>query len=414
MLNLARAAILAGVTLATPALSETITLENAIALALNQAPEADANAARLEALRAARAQAGVSPNPTVELYGENLLGTGQNRFVDGAEITASYAQTIERGGKREARVTLASREIDVAEAEALVQRLDIAQRVQTAYVEAMTAQAMVEVTSEQLRLARALEVEVNRRVQEARDPLFAGTRAATRVAEAQVDFDLAEHARSAALTRLAALWDSSSEDLTVDNDAFFELGTSGDLQSRPSVADLRVYEARVRRAEAAIELERARRVQDPTVRGGVRYLNQSREFALVVGASIPLGRNDTNRANIARAIAERRQAEANIEVARVARLRAVRLAHERVEETRLEATAILQRVYPGAQRTLEQVREGFARGGFRHVDIDEAQTRLGVVRERIVDAAAEYHRARVELDRLTGRFAAPLPLEENR
>ncbi|WP_162843438.1 TolC family protein [Parasphingopyxis lamellibrachiae] len=411
---MARAAILAGVTLATPALSETITLENAIALALNQAPEADANAARLEALRAARAQAGVSPNPTVELYGENLLGTGQNRFVDGAEITASYAQTIERGGKREARVTLASREIDVAEAEALVQRLDIAQRVQTAYVEAMTAQAMVEVTSEQLRLARALEVEVNRRVQEARDPLFAGTRAATRVAEAQVDFDLAEHARSAALTRLAALWDSSSEDLTVDNDAFFELGTSGDLQSRPSVADLRVYEARVRRAEAAIELERARRVQDPTVRGGVRYLNQSREFALVVGASIPLGRNDTNRANIARAIAERRQAEANIEVARVARLRAVRLAHERVEETRLEATAILQRVYPGAQRTLEQVREGFARGGFRHVDIDEAQTRLGVVRERIVDAAAEYHRARVELDRLTGRFAAPLPLEENR
>jgi outer membrane protein, heavy metal efflux system len=409
-----RVAIVAAASFSATVNAETLTLEGAVSRALSIAPEFEANAARVDALRAARSQAGVRPNPTVEVLGENVVGTGPYQFLGGAEITASYAQTIERGGKRQARVALAEREIGVAEAEALVQRLDIAQRVQAAYVEAVTAQAQIEVAEERLRLAKTLRTEVVRRVREARDPLFAGTRAATRVEEAEVDLELATHARDAALTRLTALWGGSPTGLTLSTDEFYELGDREPVSGRPAAADLAVYEARVRRAEAAIALEQARRVQDPTVRGGVRYLNQTGDLAILGGISIPLARYDTNRANIERAVAERRRAEAEIEVARLARLRELRLAEEKVEEARHEADALLQRVFSGALKTLEQVREGFARGGFRHVDIDEAQTRLGTVRERIVRAIAEYHEARVELDRLTGRFAGPLLNEEVR
>jgi len=397
---------------APAARSANLSLEEAVSRALNAAPEAVANAARIDALRAARAQAGVRPNPTIDVQGENVVGTGRYRFVDGAEITASYAQTIERGGKREARVALAEREIDVATAEALVQRLDIAQRVQAAYVEALTAEAMTGVVAERLRIARSLRTEVDRRVREARDPLFAGTRAATRVAEAEVDLELAISARDAAFSRLAALWGGSPEGIAVSIDEFFMLETPvRDLPDTIAATDLAVAEARVRRAEAAVAVEQARRVQDPTVRGGVRYLNSTGDVALVGGISIPLARHDTNRANVERAIAERRRAEADIEVARVTRMRALRMARERVEATRREARALLERVFPGALTTLEQVRAGFARGGFRHADIDEAQTRLNTVRERMVRAAAQYHEALVELDRLTGRFAVALPNE---
>ena len=413
MFILLRAAFLAAAALAIPAQSQRLTLESAVSRTLNTAPEAVANAARLEALRAARSQAGVRPNPTLEVLGENVAGTGPYTFLGRAELTASYAQTIERGGKRRARVALAERDIGVAEAEALVQRLDIAERAQSAYVEALTAQAQLEVAAERLRLVKILAVEVNRRVREARDPLFAGTRAATRVAEAEVDLELAEHARDAALTRLTALWGGSPAGMTISTDEFFNLTpTQGSAVRAP--AELAVLEARVRRAEAAIAVEQARRVQDPTVRGGLRYLNETADLAVLGGVSIPLARHDTNRANIERAIAERRRMEADIEVARLARLRDLRLAEEKVEEARREADAILKRVYPGAEKTLAQVREGFARGGFRHVDIDEAQTRVVQVRQRMVEAISEYHKARVQLDRLTGRFAATLPNEEVR
>lgn len=394
---------------------EALTLENAVARALDAAPEAAVNAARLDALRAARSQAGVRPNPTVEILSENVAGTGPYRFIDGVEVTASYAQTVERGGKREARVALADRDIDLATAEALVERLEIANRVQAAYIEAVTAEALTGVAAERLRLARDLNAEVARRVREARDPIFAGTRAATRVAEAQVDLELAIHARDAALARLTALWGGAPESVTLSIDEFFMLDNPPPrLRDGIAPADLAVFEARVRRAEAAVTVEQARRVQDPTVRGGVRYLNSTGDLALVGGVSIPLARHDTNRANIERAIAERRRAEADIEVARVTRLRELRLAQARVEQARLEAQAVYQGVFPGALRTLEQVREGFARGGFRHADIDEAQTRLAAVRERMVRATAQYHQALVELDRLTGRFAGRLPQEEVR
>lgn len=400
---------------AAAAAPQALTLERSISLALNAAPEAAANAARLDALRAARAQAGVRPNPTVEVYAENVAGTGPYRLVDGAEVTASYAQLIERGSKREARIALVERDIDVATAEALIQRLDIARRVQAAYVEALTAEAMTGVVGERLRVARSLLAAVNRRVREARDPLFAGTRAQTRVAEADVDLALAIHARDAALSRLAALWGGSREGLTLSIDAFFALDQQiAELPNAITPVDLAVYEARARRAEAAVAIEQSRRVQDPTLRGGVRYLNSTGDLALVGGASIPLARHDTNRANVERAIAERRRAEADIEVARVTRLRELRLARERVEEARHEAKALLDQVFPGAYRTLQQVEAGFVRGGFRHADIDEAQTRLSEVRERMVRAAAQYHAARVELDRLTGRFAERLPQEEIR
>lgn len=409
-----RVAIVAAASFTATVNAETLTLEGAVSRALSAAPEFEANAARVDALRAARSQAGVRPNPTVEVLGENVVGTGPYQFLGGAEITASYAQTFERGGKRQARVAMAEREIGVAEAEALVQRLDIARRAQAAYVEAVTTQAQIEVAEERLRLAKALRTDVDRRVREARDPLFAGTRAATRVEEAEVDLELATHARDAALTRLTALWGGTPAGLTLSTEEFFDLGDRVSVSGGPASADLAVYEARVRRAEAAIGLEQARRVQDPTVRGGVRYLNQTGDLAILGGISIPLARYDTNRANIERAVAERRRAEAEIEVARLARLRELRLAEEKVEEARHEADALLERVFPGALKTLEQVREGFARGGFRHVDIDEAQTRLGTVRERIVRALAEYHKARVELDRLTGRFAGLLLNEEVR
>lgn len=392
-----------------------LTLQQAIAHALDAAPEAEANAARVDALRAAQRQAAVRPNPVLDVAAENITGTGGYTLLEGVELTVTYAQQMERGGKRQARIALAGREIELAEAEAVVQRLDIAQRVHQAYVEALTAEALMGVAAERLRLARELAGAVQRRVREARDPLFAGTRARTRVAEAEVDLNLAIHARDAALRRLVARWGGSPEGLTISIDEFFILDRPDErFAETVAAADLAIAEARVRRAEAAVAVEQTRRVQDPTVRGGARYLNATGDIALVGGVSIPLARNDTNRANVERAAAERRRAEADAEVARVTRLRELRLARERVEQARLEARELFQNVFPGALRTLEQVQAGFARGGFRHADIDEAATRLNQVRERMVRATTEYHEARVALDRLTGRFADRLPQEEVR
>lgn len=409
-----RVAVLAVLAAANPATAQfaaerkaaalPISLDEALRRTLSTAPEGRAGAARLQALAAARRQAGVKPNPSVEVFAENFPGTGSKAGFDAFNLTGTYAQPIERGGKREARVSLAASEIGVAEAELVLARLNIAARVQQAYVEAVATEAEIAVATEKLAGAESLAREVARRVQAARDPIFAGTRAGTRVAEAKVDLELAVHARDAAVERLAALWGGSPDSVTVSTAEFLRFDEPSKLQET-AAPEAAVVAARVQRAEAALAVEQSRRVQDITLRGGVRYLRPGDDLAFVGGFSIPLGRNDTNRDNVARAQAERRRVDADAEVAAAQRRRDLALADEKVHEAALEAVAIRDRVIPGAERTLAQVREGYARGGFSYIDIAEAQTALAAARARLVRAARAHKEAGVELDRLTGRFA---------
>ena len=82
------------------AFAEPITLDEAIAKAIDAAPSIRASAAAIAAAQAGRVQAGVRPNPTLTVEGENLVGSGPYNVFGQAEITGTYSQTIERGACR--------------------------------------------------------------------------------------------------------------------------------------------------------------------------------------------------------------------------------------------------------------------------------------------------------------------------
>jgi cobalt-zinc-cadmium efflux system outer membrane protein len=379
---------------------QSLTLEQAIRQSLAQSPQGEAAAARVAVLEASRDAANTKPAPTIEGTVENV-GTGGFSQV---QVDATYNQRLERGGKRQARIDVAEGDIGVAQAEALVRRLDLAKQVQELYVETQSAALALELAKSRVEIAQRLQVEVKRRVDDARDPLFAGTRARTQLAEAMVDLELAEHAVEAAKARLALLTGGAPQTMTI--------ATAGFLEPKPVTADaaafgsvdLALYEARSRRADANIRLQQAGARTDPTVFAGPRVFG-SGDVAVIGGVSLPLRNRALNSANLARAEAEKRQIEADLAVERFQRRREIALAAERVEEARREAEAIRTRVVPGAEQTLREVRAGYNRGGFSFLDVSTAQSALHDVRVRMVAALSEYHRARADLDRLTGRFA---------
>ena len=384
-----------------PARPDGLTLETAIRRALSAAPQTAVASARRESLAAVREVAGMKPQPSVDLTVENF-GPPMGNLYDELQITGTYSQRIERGGKRQARVNVASRDIEVAQAEAIVARLDLIKTVQQGFVEVQAAEAAIAVARERVAIATELEREVMRRVGSARDPIFAGTRARTAVTAARVDLELAVHARDAAIRRLAMLWGGPPEAPATSVTAFLDL-RSPDVPGTPSPADLAVIEARIARAGAAVDLQRSNAARDPTVFAGPRIIS-TRAIGAVAGVSMPLGGRRLAQARIAEADAERRRAEAELAVERHNRERAIALAAEKVEEARHEALAIRDDVIPGAQRTLEQVRFGYNRGFFSFADVSAAQTIAVDARSRVIEAARRYHEARAELDRLTGRF----------
>lgn len=404
MSRLLTAALLAGALYlpAGQAGAEPLTLEQAIARASEGAPRLQAGDAAVEAARAGQVQAGVRPNPTVTVTGENIAGSGRYGFLPQAEITASYSQMLERGGKRDARTAWAQRDVGVAEASAHVTRLDLAAQVERAWFDVIIADERAWAADYRLKTEREMQAEALRRVRGYKDPLFVETRAAARVAQAEIALQEAKRRQAAARTVLASFWGGSGEGLEVAGGVLTEVKSP--LAIAPS--DEAFEEARIARAQAAVTLEQSRGVQDYTVSGGVRYLRGTGDVALVTGITIPIGRFDRNQGNIERAQAERRRLEFEAEADRLERLRRLASLRAEADASRLRADAIRTEVLPRTVRTLEQVREGYRRGGFTFRDVQDAADAIVEVQEQWIAAANQWRDLQTEIDRLSGRFDA--------
>lgn len=385
---------------------DALTLPEALARAASADPASLAADARILAAEANLRQAGVRLNPTVGADLENFPSTALvSRGQDQTQATVYYQQTIERGGKRDARTGLARSQAEVARLRRQVARLDLLRDVQVAFAEAFSGQMMALAAESRLAAALAAERDIDRRVRSARDPLFAGARAETQTAQAQIARDQAHEAARSARATLAAYWGGGA-DFTFDLDRFFDVTVPTLADAGPEPADLALLQAEREVAIATVRLEQSRAVPDPTLRAGVRYLSQGSDVAFVVGGSIPLQRYDTNRGAIERAQAERNAAELDIAARRISRQRETARLITRLAAAATESDRIAAEVLPRAQRTVELVTEGFNRGGFQYIDVTEAQRALVEARARRVEVLRQFYIDQAALDRLLGRQSA--------
>jgi cobalt-zinc-cadmium efflux system outer membrane protein len=409
---LALALMLAVAGFTPPANAQPLTLRQALMMARDSDVGLTASEARIVAAAGALVQAGASPNPTVGVDVENFPRSDFNVPFERTEATLFYQRPIERGGKLEARTNAARADLEVARLRRIVRGLDLFQNVETAWNEAVAAEASVRIAEEQLAAVRVFQEEVRRRVEAARDPLFAGARVDTQVIEAQIALDQARIVADNARRALAAYWANPS-DQPLDVMEFEETGAA--LPPLPAQSiDLLLLEAIRESANGQVLIERSRAVPDITLRGGIRYLEQGRDLALVIGGSIPLQIYDTNRGNIERAEAERLAADREIAAARVARVRDTVRLQARIAENAAEANRIAAEVLPKAEETVALVRDGFNRGGFSYIDVIDAQRALIEARLRRIQALRTLHSDRAALNRLAASHADLIANEETR
>jgi len=402
------------VVVSAPALSFAAPLDLPAALARAAAQDLTrpATAARLDAAEATVRQAAVRPLPSLGFDLENFAGSGSRNLTDSTETTVFYEQTLERGGKRAARLEAARAEIATIRLRGEVRALDALAAVQALWVQAAAAEASIGVAEERLAVAERLERETARRVSRARDPLFAGERARTAVAQARIALDQAQEAGRNARTSLASYVGLADVQAEL---AGFERLTAEPAPAAGAVADIALLQAERDAAQARIRVAQSRFVQDPTVRAGVRHFRDGGDIAFVVGGSISIGRDDANRGNLERARAERTAADAELVAARAERERELARLVARRSAAASEVARIDAEVLPSARRAVSLVRDGFNRGGeaFTYLEVAEAQRAVTEARARRVELLKSFHLDGAQLDRLVGRHA-PLLAEIRR
>jgi len=385
-------------------------LGDALAAALLRNPELAADAYEVRAREAALMQAGAYPNPDVSLEIEDFAGSGDFRNLDSAQTTLGLGQLIELGGKRAARIDLATAHRDLASWDYEVRRIDTLVRTAGAFVDVLAAQERLRLAEEALELALSMQRVASLRLRAGIASPAEEIRAGVQVDIAGVEREHTEHELATARQALAATW--------AGEEARFERA-EGDLERLPPVPSAQELAQRLDASPSVARWQtelaqrdalRARakgdRVPDLALHIGPRRLSGPDETALIAGISVPLPLWNRNRGAIAEA--EHRLAKLAAE-ARAARVRsATDLATARVglQAASEEASLLRARVLPGTERALEALRRGYEAGRFAQIEVLDAERARLAAREQYLRALTEAHHSAQQIERLTG-----VPLE---
>jgi outer membrane protein, heavy metal efflux system len=401
----ATVAVLAPSVSAQAQTAPVLTLDDALRRSLAVAPVLAQARAGIDAERGRLAQARAFPNPEAAIEAENFAGSRELSGFDGAEVTVSIEQPIELGGKRAARVAVGRAALEAAEVRARLARLDLEGAVRRTYAQAAAAQERVSIAEAEAKTADEIYDAVSKLVAAGREPPLREARARVEQATAKAAALTAAREHEAARRQLAALIGGDGN-FTVDANALNRPVTAqaGDPADPVDVA-LALLEAE--RARAQVRVERAGRLPDPRLTGGVRRLEAEDSTALVAGVALPLPLFNRNGGNIAAAAAEARRAEAALAQAELeARVRSAN-ARGALETAQAQAQTFASAVIPAAEEALRVARLGYAAGKFPYIELLEAQRALGQARRQRVDAALEVARASTDLDRALGRSLLP-------
>lgn len=395
------AAMVAYASLAQATEPAVLTLDAAIRQALVYSPKVKSADAAKSASEGELLQAGYYANPEIGLEAENIGGSGDYKGFRGAEVTYGISQRIETGGKRLARKDIATQARTLSEYDLHAVRLDVVRDVTVAYIQAVAADAKVEIAREEKTFAAEVLKTVSSRVQAAADPLYLKSKAEVADTASAINLAKAERENRTAYHRLEALL-GSSDRLMLDRTALSVLSPAGGenvgIAENP---DIKRYAAAEERDRAAYALEKANALPDPSLNIGVRDLRDSGDQAFVVGVSLPIPVFQANDGNIRKARFNQVKTEADKQLAEI-ELAAQLMEHrQQMEEAKNQAERLRKEVIPSAEKAFEQARYGYGLGKFPYLEVLDGQRTLFDTREQYIASLLQYHLSRAEVERLT-------------
>jgi cobalt-zinc-cadmium efflux system outer membrane protein len=390
-----------------PGRARAITLEEAVARALDAAPSLKARQELVTAAEAQVRQSGALPNPTLDVELENFAGSDRFEDFEQSELTLGVRQRIERGGKITGRRAVAGAEHHAAALESERTRASVAFDARKGFIEVFAATAALDSADARLKAAAQIERMAARRVSSARDPVTVRLRAEIQTAEARTARDQALHDLHNAKRTLALMWGEPDAAFEIDGSGLRSIPAERAKRAETSSADVQAREIAARRAAARLELERANAYGDVSVGVGVRRFENGGDLAGVLSVSVPLAVFDDNQGNIDRAAAESRAAE--LDVADAKQRHAIMLVgfEEEAARSRAELEMLRKELLPRAKSALAAARHGFDAGAFGYQEIAEAQRILNELNAREIAALRQLHLAHANLDRLAGRTGEP-------
>ena len=388
-----------------------LSLRDALRLAVAGSPELAGFAWSVRSAEAEQLQAGLLPNPEVEIEYENFAGTGEFRGTRALETTIALGQLVELGGKRGKRVRVASADRRLAGWDYEAKRIEVLSAVTKRFIAVLTAQKQEKLTAEDLSLAVKMLETVKKLIAAGKVQPTERPKADVAVAMGRIELRRAQRQVLSARGALAATWGSAEAkfrrvvgrlDQTAAIPPVDRLAAL--LADNPAIA--RWNDELIQR-QAALALAEAGGVPDVTVGAAYRHMRETEDNdrAMVLTLSVPVPIFDRNQGEIRKARFEISKARADRRSAEVSLRAELEEAYQNLATAHGEAVALRDEVLPAAKSAFATAVKVFELGRAGYLDVLDGQRTLIEVRGKHLSALAAYHQAVADVERLT---AAPL------
>ena len=379
--------------------AQSLTLDSALQSAFANNPDLAAAQWEIDIAQGGRQQAGLIPNPVLSVDAED---TRRDTRTTGVKLS----QTLELGGKRGARIDVASRAQDAAALTLEQRRNTLRADVIDSYYSALRAQERLDLAQRSLALAERGLVVANGRVTAGKTSPVEATRAQVQLSEIRLEFNRAQMGLTDAYRRLAASTGSATVEFqAVATQGLPQLPAAQLLARLEQTAELRLAELQILQGEASVGLEKAQRIPDLDVSIGSQYDAGARERVNLVGVSMPLPLFNRNQGNVLAASRRADQAR-DLRNATELRLRTeTRQALDLWQTANSEVRAFNQQILPAAQSAVDSATRGFEMGKFNFLDVLDAQRTLIAARTQYLTATAQATDAWVRIERIYGDLA---------
>ncbi len=387
------------------ALTGTIKLEQALGSALLKNRELAVFSYNVRAAEARILQAGLLPNPELELAIEEYDRGGEG--FDSAETAIVLGQLFELGGKRRWRTQVAEAEGELAGWDYESMRLDVFTETAQRFMTVLAAQERLALTGSAVELAEKTSRAVGERVKAGKEPPLQASKSEAELELARMEALESQNALGVARRRLAAMW--GAERVTFESVAGSLDGVLGSIPSldslRPRLSlnpDLARWDAELRLRQASLSSEKAARVPDLEASVGFLQYEEDGTDALAFGIGVLLPVFDRNQGNISAAAHELSKAEVERSATELALAAELAETHAALVGAHQRVTTLRGKVVPAMAQAFGAAHEGYRQGKFGFLDMLDAQRGLFKAKGALVDALSDYHSALTDIQRITG------------
>jgi cobalt-zinc-cadmium efflux system outer membrane protein len=384
----------------------TLTLSETVRATLQKNPQLAGYTFKVNALAGEKHTASLRPEYRISTDLENVAGSGEFSGTEASELSISLSSAIELGGQRDARMNVVTARQQQLQSSQRVLTLDVITAVTHQFIQLLTAQEQLALQEESHQLIQQTLNSLTRQVQAggmADSELLRGNAA---LARSKIALQKARQIVTSERVKLSAYWADSSPDFTVVKSDLYavpaamplpsllkKLSSNPDLEQLTKEVDVRIAEVQQARSERRSSLEWS---------AGIRRLQASKDSAVVLGLSMPLGTVSRASGAIITANANQQSAEIERDNARIQLETQLISVYESHRQAVDEVDVLRDQVLPSLKKAMRSTASAFDQGRYSYMELNLAQTQLLDAQQALVEAAALMQETRIELERMIG------------